>query len=75
MHNLYIPSNNTVTLVAHSSDSLPSPSLLKIHAAIADILFMTGMGDYIENILREQQVIRCLASDGTTSVASLLMVF
>lgn len=44
------------------------------HATTAQILHMAGMGEYIENILRERQPIRCFALGGTSNVASLSTV-
>lgn len=74
-YNQYFPEDGTITFLAHSQHSLPSATLLEAHAAIAKILQETGMGEYIDSIFRERQLIHCLAPDGSTNVQSLLMVF
>lgn len=44
-----------ITLTSRAFDvPLPSPVLLKIHWAIAKILHLTGAGEYIEGILRDE---------------------
>lgn len=75
MYNRHLPKNSIVTLTAHYPHLLPNANLLRTHAAVAQILHATGMGEYIDNILQERQLIRCFAPDGTTDVASLMMVF
>ena len=75
LYNQYLPESGTITFLAHSQHSLPSAILLETHAAIAKILHETGMGEYIDSILQERQLIHCFAPDGSTNVQSLLMVF
>lgn len=75
MSNRNLPRNGIITLTAHSPNNLPNAYFLETHAAVAQILHATGMGEYIDNILRERQLIRCFAPDGTTNVASLMMAF
>lgn len=60
---MYLPQNGKVTLTAHCPHLLPNANLLETHAAVAQILHVTGMGEYIDNILRERQLIRCFAPD------------
>jgi hypothetical protein len=65
-----------VTFTAHSGlYKLPSPELLRAHAAIAGVLHASGMAEVIEDVLRERYTLRCLAEDGSTSIARLLGVF
>jgi hypothetical protein len=48
--------------------------LLNIHASLAEILHLSGAGEVIEQILRDLDVIKCLAHDGSsTGVLALAM--
>jgi len=72
----WLPENRLVTLENHfPAHQLPHPILLQLHAAIAQILHATGMCEYLERIFRGQEELWCLASDGTTDVASRLIGF
>lgn len=51
---------------------LPDPVLLRVHASIAKFLHMSGMGEYIDKIVREREDIGCFAIDGSTNVEELL---
>ncbi|KAF8464679.1 hypothetical protein BDZ91DRAFT_783580 [Kalaharituber pfeilii] len=71
-----LPDNGIMKFTAHHpSHRLPHPTLLETHASIAKILHMSGMGEYIENLLRERELIGCLANDGSTDIKALLMVY
>ncbi|KAF8462755.1 hypothetical protein BDZ91DRAFT_765047 [Kalaharituber pfeilii] len=70
------PENRIVTLTNHCPTySLPDPILLGVHASIAQILNASGMGEYLEKIMHDRELCRCLAPDGSTDVESLFMVF
>ncbi|PKX98436.1 HNH endonuclease signature motif containing protein [Aspergillus novofumigatus IBT 16806] len=62
----------TFTKNSASASELPSKDLLKMHAAIAEILQASGQGEKIDELLRKWDDIRCLASDGSTDLESLL---
>ena len=71
-----LPSDPTITLTAHDPTyALPSRILLEIHAAIARILHITGMGQLIDKIMEDRAAIGCFAPDGTTNATSLMLVF
>lgn len=73
---LELPPSRRVTLKAHdTSFELPHRSLLEAHAAVAEILDLTGIGEYIENSLREREELLCLAGDGSTDVRALLLCY
>ncbi|GIJ99064.1 hypothetical protein Aspvir_001188 [Aspergillus viridinutans] len=61
-----------VTFNQHANYELPSRVLLATHAAIAEILHASGQGEQIEELLHDWDAIRCLASDGSTDLQSLL---
>ncbi|KAJ5678707.1 hypothetical protein N7462_006951 [Penicillium macrosclerotiorum] len=52
--------------------ALPDPELLKIHATIARILYVSGKAAEIDKVLRDRDEISVLAANGTTDIASLL---
>jgi hypothetical protein len=65
-----------VTFIAHHGEyELPAPSLLQAHAALAKILHATGMGEYIEKVLREREELIGFAENSTTDLRRLLLVF
>lgn len=64
-----------VTFELHGGIPFPSRILLDFHVAIARILSASGMRDYIERILEEQKMIRCLSSDKNTDVETLLFLW
>ncbi|KAA8909212.1 hypothetical protein FN846DRAFT_943248 [Sphaerosporella brunnea] len=67
--------NEYVTFVAHGGRyPLPRPSLLNLHAAVAHIYHASGMSDDFEQILEARTQITCLASDGSTPIAQVLMM-
>ncbi|KAI5795358.1 hypothetical protein DFH27DRAFT_484461 [Peziza echinospora] len=51
---------------------LPNGHFFAAHAAIAKILHITGVGDYMEKVMREREEIGCLAEDGSTNVAEFI---
>ncbi|KAN0072057.1 hypothetical protein V8E54_009786 [Elaphomyces granulatus] len=53
---------------------LPSRILLETHAAIARIFNASGKADQIDKVLRDCDEIRCLASDGSTDIETLLPI-
>lgn len=67
--------NEYVTFVAHDGRyPLPCPSLLNLHAAVAHIYHASGMSDDFEQILEARTEITCLAPDGSTPIAHVLMM-
>ena len=74
--NACFPPNRLVTLATHSAfDPLPSPLLLELHDSVAKILNATGMSEIVEALREEQETIRGLASNGSTNIERLLLVF
>jgi hypothetical protein len=72
----FLPESRIVTFLQYP---LPSPILLQVHAAIANVLNATGRGELIENFLRKYgdagaASTRSLAKDGSTDIAQLLSV-
>ncbi|GIJ82631.1 hypothetical protein Asppvi_001140 [Aspergillus pseudoviridinutans] len=61
-----------VTFTKQSDSELPSRALLETHAAIAEILHASGQGEQIDELLYDWDTLRCLASDGSTDLQSLL---
>ena len=49
--------------------------LLEVHASIAQVLHATGMGELMDQILREREEIHHLAANGSTNLGRLLLVF
>jgi hypothetical protein len=47
-------------------------SLLKVHAALAQILEASGAALYIENLLDEREETRVIAANGSTDLNSIL---
>ncbi|TFK36250.1 hypothetical protein BDQ12DRAFT_610208 [Crucibulum laeve] len=62
----------TVTFENHSDLDLPLPSCtyLKIHAACARIVHLSGAAEYIDMILREMEDVKVLSEDGTSADVS-----
>ena len=48
--------------------------LLNIHASLAEILHLSGAGEVIEEILRDLDVTKCLAYDGSSTEVLTLAV-
>ncbi|KAF7121679.1 hypothetical protein CNMCM5793_009151 [Aspergillus hiratsukae] len=53
---------------------LPSPKLLQLHCAVANILHATGRGEKLGRILRDYGATGALARDGSTIISELLSV-
>ncbi|KAF9506060.1 hypothetical protein BS47DRAFT_1277893, partial [Hydnum rufescens UP504] len=53
---------------------LPNPRFLRLHAAVARVIHMSGATEYVENYLRDLQDTHVFASDGTTSTMQLFTV-
>jgi hypothetical protein len=51
---------------------LPHPPLLKVHAALAQMLEASGAALYLENLLDEREEMRVIAADGSTDLNSIL---
>ena len=72
----YLPNDGYVTFTAHDGRCpLPDEKLLAVHAAVAAILHASGMAEVIERILQDRDETPCLAADGSTPIATLLMAF
>jgi hypothetical protein len=74
-----LPKNGMITFTGYDKQyPLPNPTLLQIHAAIANILNAAGRGELIERILRKYEDAgapgKGLAEDGSTDIAHLLSV-
>lgn len=67
--------SSTVTFRGTTQIPAPHPVLFEVHAAVACILHMTAMAEIIENVLRDQELVSCLAFDGSTDVEYLMMAF
>ncbi|SJL08963.1 uncharacterized protein ARMOST_12339 [Armillaria ostoyae] len=54
-----------ITLVASDPRfALPNPKFLAIHAACAKIYHASGMGEVIDQVLRDKEVVKVLSEDG-----------
>jgi len=63
-----------VEFTAHSGlHELPSPELLRLHAAVAQVLHASGLARYIDDVHEDRDMIRCLAEDGSTPISRLLL--
>ncbi|PGH06154.1 hypothetical protein GX51_02542 [Blastomyces parvus] len=74
VNNVYLPANRIVTFTNNDTRyPLPSPILIEVHAAIANILDATGRGQLVEKILRDQDDdVDFLANDGSTDIGRIL---
>ncbi|KAN0067949.1 hypothetical protein V8E54_013877 [Elaphomyces granulatus] len=71
----FLPADGIVKFTNHDPRyALPSPILLGLHAAIANILHATGRGEAAEKLLHEREEICVLAENGSTNVHGLLAV-
>ncbi|EAW13473.1 HNH endonuclease signature motif containing protein [Aspergillus clavatus NRRL 1] len=66
----FFPVTRTLMLSPHRTIDPPSPRLLGVHRAIAHILKLSGAGDYIEQILRMEQV--AVEADGSTNLGDIM---
>lgn len=72
---VFLPESGIVTMTAHDGRfPLPSPILLQVHCAVANILHATGRGEKIDRVLCDYDATGGLASDGSTNVSQLLSV-
>jgi hypothetical protein len=71
-----LPSIRKTTLTSHDAASLfpPDPRLLAVHAAIANILHVTGRGELVDRIAQDYKENSMLARDGRTDLARLFSV-
>jgi hypothetical protein len=76
LYKAYLPNDGYVTFTAHDGRyPLPDKRLLTVHAAVAAILYASGMAEVIERILQDRDETPCLAADGSTPIGTLLMAF
>jgi hypothetical protein len=69
------PKDGYIAFVNHDkSFPLPDRSLLELHAAVAEILHASGIGDHIDEVMRERAETKCLSEDGSTDVERLLWI-
>lgn len=70
-----LPASGTVVFTAHDGRfPLPSPELLKLHCAVANILHASGMAEQIDKLLDDNDAIGGFAPNGSTDLAALLSV-
>jgi len=63
-----------VEFTAHSGlHELPSPELLQLHAAVAQVLHTSGLARFIDDVHEDRDMIRGLAEDGSTPISRLLL--
>ncbi|KAF8454859.1 hypothetical protein BDZ91DRAFT_852890 [Kalaharituber pfeilii] len=71
-----LPKSMEVQFTAHDGRYLlPSPLLLGVHAAVAQILHMSGMAEQIDKVMRDRDHIGCLAPNGSTDIQHLMLVW
>ncbi|KZF20531.1 hypothetical protein L228DRAFT_284497 [Xylona heveae TC161] len=71
---LFLPRNRLVTLRTDTDIPQPSKDLVETHAAIAQILSASGMGETIDDLLAKLDDMTTLARDGTSRIEDLLAV-
>ena len=63
-----------VEFTSHSGlHQLPSPEILHLHAAVAQVLHVSGLARLIDDVHEDRNMIRCLAEDGSTPISKLLL--
>lgn len=63
------PRGKTVTLTSQDPQlEVPDPRYLALHAACAQVAHASGMGEYIDRILRDMEDMRVLPEDGCSDV-------
>lgn len=71
-----IPASREVIFTGHDDRyPLPDPDLLRLHAAVAKILDVSGMGHMIEEVLHKRQEVRRLDEDGSTDMRIFMAAF
>lgn len=70
-----LPKSDTVIFRDTPEIPDPNPVLLEANAAVSRTFHMTAMGEQIEKVMRDQEEVHCLASDGSTNLGYHLMVF
>jgi len=72
MVRLFLP--EYVEFTAHSGlYELPSPELLRLHAAVAQVLHASGLARFIDDVHEDRDMICGLAEDGSTPISRLLL--
>ncbi|KAJ7201326.1 hypothetical protein GGX14DRAFT_465090 [Mycena pura] len=51
----------------------PDPDFIRIHAALAKVLYLCGAGEHFDDVERDAECATTLRADGTTDFGSLLM--
>lgn len=67
----FFPVTRTLTLSPNRTIDPPSPRLLNIHRAISLILKLSGAAEYIEQILRDLELVT-VETDGSTHVGDIM---
>ncbi|KAL2366798.1 hypothetical protein RJZ56_000383 [Blastomyces dermatitidis] len=64
-----------VTLERHGGATieLPSPALLQMRSTLTKIFHASGMAEYIEDLVRDEEEIGCLAPGSTTNLEDLVL--
>jgi len=52
---------------------LPSPELLRLHAAVARVLHNSGLARFIDDVHEDRDMTHGLAGDGSTPISRLLL--
>ncbi|KAN0076343.1 hypothetical protein V8E54_006485 [Elaphomyces granulatus] len=74
-YRIFLPADGIVKFTNHGSrHPLPSPILLGLHYAVANILYATGKGEAAEKLLRYKEEIGVLAENGSSNVRGLLAI-
>ncbi|GIJ98523.1 hypothetical protein Aspvir_000640 [Aspergillus viridinutans] len=74
-HRAELPASGTISMTVHDGRfPLPSPILVQVHCAVANILHATGEGAKIARALRDYDATGGLSSNGSTNVSQLLSV-
>lgn len=65
--------NKVVIFRDHSGSSipipLPLPDALAIHASFAKVFHASGAADFFQNALKDQELLKVLATDGSTDLS------
>jgi hypothetical protein len=66
---MFLPADPVVRFRAAADIPLPDPHLLSMRHALAEILNASGMGEAVDNYLRDLEELKCPAEDGSTHSA------